>query len=71
MYASNGKSVIRANIPWYNALDVAGANQMKHLRTLVEARSFSKWISKSELILIGMEVKGEPIRLELATDNLF
>ena len=71
MYTPERKSVIGANIPWYNAMDVAGAYQMKHLRTLVEARSFSKWIPKPELILNSMEVKGELIRAVLATDASF
>jgi len=71
MYTPDHGPIIGAAIPWKAALNHPGANQMKHLRTIVEARSFSKWKPEPDIIKNSMEVKGEPIRAVLATDASF
>jgi hypothetical protein len=38
MYAPHRTPVNGPNLPWYVAIDLPGASQMKHLRNLVEAR---------------------------------
>jgi hypothetical protein len=38
MYAPNRTPVNGAHFPWYVALDLPGASQMKYLRTLIESR---------------------------------
>tara|TARA_R110000796_G_scaffold60489_1_gene139937 strand:- start:12655 stop:14034 length:1380 start_codon:yes stop_codon:yes gene_type:complete len=71
MYSPDNSPIIGAAIPWKDALDHPGAFQMKHLKTLMEARSFSKLTPKPELIKNSMEINGEPIRAVLALDASF
>ena len=71
MFAPDRSPIIKANIPWYDALDHPGAFQMKHLRTLFEARSFSKLTPNPEIIKNSMELSGVPIRAVMASDSSF
>jgi hypothetical protein len=42
-----------ASIPWYEAMDYAGAAQMQHLRSLIESRPFFTRIPDQSLIISG------------------
>ncbi|HUT95470.1 MAG TPA: glycoside hydrolase family 140 protein [Thermoguttaceae bacterium] len=40
-----------AHIPWYESLDAPGANQMRHLRNLIEAHSLVNHVPGSKLLV--------------------
>ncbi|MEZ5039758.1 MAG: glycoside hydrolase family 140 protein [Saprospiraceae bacterium] len=71
MYAPGRTPIIGAMVPWYEALDHPGAFQMKHLRTLFEARPFSKLEPNQAIILDGPRAGGAKIRAAVATDHSF
>lgn len=71
MYAPDRKSLIGAVVPWYDALDHPGAFQMKHLRTLFEARSFSKLEPRQDIIKSGPGEGGAKVRAAMANDGSF
>lgn len=50
MYAPNRESINGAHIPWYVAVDLPGAGQMKHLRNLVESRPMFDRVPDATLI---------------------
>jgi len=50
MYAPNRTSINGAHLPWYVAVDLPGAGQMKHLRTLIESRPIFDRIPDKTLI---------------------
>lgn len=69
MYKPGTNPIIGAIIPWYDALDHPGAFQMKHLRTLFEARSFSKLVPQQAIVLNGPAFGGEKVRAAIASDG--
>lgn len=71
MYAPEHAPVIGAAVPWYDAMDHPGAFQMKHLRSLFEARSFTKLIPGQSIIKNGPTTGGAKIRAALANDGTF
>ena len=64
-------SIIGANLPWFEALDHAGAFQMLHIRRLFEALPFTKLIPDQKLILNGTLTGGAKLRAARASDNSF
>jgi len=71
MYDTGREPIIAAVMPWYVALDHPGAFQMQHVRTLFEARSFSKLIPKQSMIKNGPATGGGKIRASVADDGSF
>ena len=71
MYDEGREPIIAAIIPWHAALDHPGAFQMKHVRTLFEARSFSKLIPNQPMIKNGPTTGGAKIRAAVANDGTF
>ena len=71
MYSPQREPIIAAVIPWYDALDHPGAFQMRHVRTLFEARPFQKLIPNREMIKTGPEAGGAKIRAAVADDASF
>lgn len=50
MYSPQRKSINGASIPWFEALNLTGAGQMKYLRQLIESRPMLERIPDSSLI---------------------
>jgi hypothetical protein len=71
MYDEGHQPIIAAVIPWHKALDHPGAFQMQHVRTLFEARSFTKLIPRQEIIRNGPVSGGAKIRASVAADASF
>jgi hypothetical protein len=71
MYDKGRDPIIAAVMPWHAALDHPGAFQMKHVRTLFEARPFSKLIPKQSIIKNGPMSGGAKIRAAIADDGTF
>ena len=71
MWAPGKNPVLDARIPWYEAISHPGSLQMKHLRTLFEARSFSKLVPDQTLVLSGSTSGGGKIRAAIANDGSF
>jgi hypothetical protein len=71
MYTPGRTSVIGAIVPWYEAVNHPGAFQMRHLRSLFEARPFAKLDPMQDLIKSGPENGGARIRAALARDASF
>ncbi len=69
MWSSERAPVLGAVVPWDKALDHPGANQMKHVRNLFEARSFSKLVPHQSLVLNSAE--GVPTKAALSEDGSF
>jgi len=53
MYAPPHLPKWEVNTPWYEALDLPGANQLKHLKALILSRPFLARIPDQQLILEG------------------
>jgi hypothetical protein len=71
MWDTNKTPVLGTKIPWDQAIDNPGAWQMKHLRTLFEARPFHKLIPDQSMILSGADEGGAKIRAAVAADSSF
>ncbi len=71
MWSPGKQPVIGARIPWYEAIDHPGSFQMKHLRTLFEARPFNKLVPDQTLVLSGPTFGGGKIRAAIADDNSY
>ena len=71
MWDVDHEPVLGAVVPWFEALDHPGAFQMKHLRTLFEARPFDQLQPDQSLILSGPFNPGAKIRSARASDGSF
>jgi hypothetical protein len=71
MWQPGRKPVIWASVPWREALDAAGAAQMKHVRRLFESRPFQKLEPDQSIILDGPNYGGAKIRAARASDGSF
>ena len=71
MWSPGKRPVLDARIPWYEAIDHPGSQQMGHLRTLFEARPFNKLQPDQELVLSGPLTGGAKIRSAVADDGSF
>jgi hypothetical protein len=71
MYTLGRDPIIAAVMPWHEALDHPGAFQMGYVRTLFEARSFTKLIPNQEMIKNGPRTGGGKIRAAVANDASF
>ena len=71
MFDQGRQPIIAAVMPWHTALDHPGAFQMKHVRTLFEARSFSKLVPNQSIIKNGPMTGGGKIRAAVANDQAF
>jgi len=71
MWAPGRDPVIRADIPWWEALDHPGAFQMRWVRRLFTARPFSQLVPMQSLVLDGPSSGGAKIRAALADDGSF
>jgi len=71
MYAPGRDPIIAAVMPWYEALDHPGAFQMGFVRTLFEARSFTKLVPNQEMIKNGPMTGGGKIRAAVTNDATF
>ena len=65
------RSVIGANIPWYEALDHPGAFQMRYVRRLFESLPFTRLAPDQQIILNGPTTGGARIRAARAGDGSF
>jgi hypothetical protein len=65
------RSVIGANIPWYEALDHPGAFQMRYVRRLFESLPFTRLAPDQQIILNGGGAGGAKIRAARAGDGSF
>ncbi|HEX2488600.1 MAG TPA: glycoside hydrolase family 140 protein [Blastocatellia bacterium] len=65
------RSVIVANIPWYEALDHPGAFQMRYVRRLFESLPFTRLAPDQQIILNGGGAGGARIRAARAGDGSF
>lgn len=66
-----GGGALGANIPWYEALDHAGAFQMRYLRRLIETFPFTKLVPDQSLILNGPVTGGAKLRAARSSDGTF
>ena len=71
MWSPEHTPVIRANVPWNQAIDHPGAFQMGYLRRLFEARPFEKLEPNEEFIADGPRSGGSKIRGAIASDRSF
>lgn len=71
MYAPGRPPVIGAVVPWSEAIDHPGSLQMRHLKTLFEARPFNQLIPDEQIILDGPSSGGAKIRSAIAEDASF
>jgi hypothetical protein len=71
MWDVQHEPVLGAVIPWQEALDHPGAFQMKHLKSLFEARPFHLLVPDQDLILSGAGDAGAKIRSAKAVDGSF
>ena len=71
MYDTGRQPFIAAVMPWYVALDHPGAFQMKHVRNLFEARSFSNLKPAQSIIKNGPLTGGAKIRAAVSNDGSF
>jgi hypothetical protein len=71
MWAPGRNPVLDARIPWYEAINHPGSMQMKHLKALFEARTFSKLIPDQTLVLSGPVSGAGKIRSAIAEDSTF
>jgi len=71
MYDEGRAPIIAAVMPWHVALDHPGAFQMAHVRTLFEARPFSKLVPNQGMIKNGPVTGGGKIRAAVAEDASF
>jgi len=71
MWAPGREAVLRADIPWWEALDHPGAYQMGFVRRLFAARPFHKLVPNPAMILGGPTTGGGKIRAARANDGSF
>src|SRR5207249_998508 len=64
-------SALGANIPWYEAMDHAGAFQMGFVRRLFESLPFTKLVPDQHIILNGPTTGGAKIRAARSSDSSF
>ncbi len=70
MYAPHRKPLINAHLPWYAALDLPGASQMSHVRTLIESRPMFDRIPDQTLITDALNAN-DHIQATRGNDYLF
>ena len=70
MYDRDKQPIIGAKIPWYEAIHHPGSLQMKHLRTLFEARPFHQLHPNQQMIKSNAP-EMQKVRAALATDASF
>jgi hypothetical protein len=71
MYSPKREAVNRPNIYWQVAMDLQGANQMKYVRRLLEARPFLERVPDQSLIVENASVAYERIQATRGNDYLF
>ena len=71
MWTRERTPLIGANIPWQDALQHPGAQQMKYLSRLFRARPFHKLVPDEELVVSGPTAGGAKIRAAVAADRSF
>ena len=70
MYAPHRKPQINAHIPWYAAMNLPGASQMKHVRTLIESRPMLDRIPNQGLITDALNAN-DHIQATRGSDYIF
>jgi hypothetical protein len=63
--------VNRVRTPWPEALHLPGANQMRHVRSLFEARAWMKLIPDQSLVLSDIGGEGDHVRAARADDGSY
>lgn len=71
MWEPGRDSIIFAQIPWRESLDHPGAFQMQHVRTLFEARPFSKLVPDAAFVRNGPLAGPARLRSARAADGSF
>ncbi len=71
MWAPGRKPMIRACVPWYEALDHPGAFQMGYVRRLFESRPYQTLVPDQSLIVNGPRDGGAKVRAARAVDGSF
>jgi len=71
MWAPGRDAVIRADIPWWEALDHPGAFQMRFVRRLFGARPFANLRPAQWYVVDGPSHGGSKIRAAMAEDRSF
>jgi hypothetical protein len=70
MYAPNRTPINGPHFPWYVAIDLPGAGQMKHLRNLIESRPMFDRIPDQTLITNALNAN-DHIQATRGTDYIF
>ncbi len=70
MYAPNRTPVNGPHLPWYVAVDLPGAGQMKYLRKLIESRPMFDRIPDQSLITVALNVN-DHIQATRGNDYIF
>ncbi len=70
MYAPHRKSINGQCIPWYDAIDLPGAGQMKYIRRLIESRPMLDRVPDQSLITNALNVS-DRIQATRGTDYAF
>lgn len=68
MYDSSRKSVLGANIPWYEAIHHPGARQVGYLRKLMEENDFTHLEDASDRLFDAPAVGGERVLARISSD---
>jgi len=71
MWAPGREPVLGAQSPWYEALDHAGAFQMKHVRDLFESRPYLLLVPRPDVVLDGPNYFGSKVKAAVASDGSF
>lgn len=69
MYAPGRKSMLGANIPWYEAIHHPGSRQMGYLRRLMEENDFTHLESADKWLFDAPSSGGERVLARIASDN--
>ncbi len=71
MWQPGRKSILGANVPWYEALQHPGARQMTHARRLMESRPFQRLEPAQDLLLDAPRAGPAKARAARADDGSF
>lgn len=71
MWSPGKEPIIRAQLPWYDSLDHAGAFQMGYVRRLFESYPFQELIPSQAMIVDGPASGGAKIRAARSANGTF
>jgi hypothetical protein len=71
MFRPGQRSLIHADVPWWESLDHPGAFQMGFVRRLFESRPFTRLRPDAKMVVEGPSARGAKVRAARADDGSF